>query len=81
MGDNAAAQIYSMILGIIPGNIVTPFLEGNSLQIIFMAVCTGLVLLVLGEKASALRALLDQVNTAIQFMMERSAVISPSLSL
>ena len=71
MGDNAAAQIYSMILGIIPGNIVTPFLEGNSLQIIFMAVCTGLVLLVLGEKASALRALLDQVNTAIQFMMEK----------
>ena len=71
MGDNAAAQIYSMILGIIPGNIVTPFLEGNSLQIIFMAVCTGLVLLVLGEKASALRALLDQVNTALQFMMEK----------
>ena len=29
------------------------------------------MLLVLGEKASALRALLDQVNTAIQFMMEK----------
>lgn len=70
MGENAAAQIYSMLLGIIPGNIVTPFLEGNSLQIIFMAICVGLVLLVLGEKTSALRALLGQVNTAVQFMME-----------
>ena len=70
MGENAAAQIYSMLLGIIPGNIVTPFLEGNSLQIIFMAICIGLVLLVLGEKTSALCVLLGQVNTAVQFMME-----------
>lgn len=70
MGENAAAQIYSMILGIIPTNVITPFLEGNSLQIIFMAICAGLVLLVLGEKTSALRALLGQVNTAVQFMME-----------
>lgn len=70
MGENAAAQIYSMLLGIIPGNIITPFLDGNSLQIIFMAICFGLVLLVLGEKSSALRALLGQVNTAVQFMME-----------
>lgn len=70
MGENVAAQIYSMILGIIPTNVITPFLEGNSLQIIFMAICAGLVLLVLGEKTSALRALLGQINTAVQFMME-----------
>lgn len=78
MGENAAAQIYSMLLEIIPGNIVTPFLEGNSLQIIFMAICAGLVLLVLGEKTSALRALLGQLNTAVQFMME---VMSRYISL
>ena len=70
MGENAAAQIYTMILGIIPSNIVTPFQEGNSLQIIFMAVCVGLALLVLGKKVSVLRSLLEQVNTAVQFMME-----------
>lgn len=78
MGENAAAQIYSMLLGIIPGNIVTPFLEGNSLQIIFMAICAGLVLLVLGEKTSALRALLGQLNAAVQFMME---IVSRYISL
>lgn len=70
MGGDAAAQIYSMILSIIPTNIITPFLEGNSLQIIFMAICVGLVLLVLGEKTSALRTLLGQINGAVQFMME-----------
>ena len=68
-GTNAAAQIYTMVLGIIPTNIVTPFLEGNSLQIIFMAICVGLVLLVLGDKTSAVRELLEQVNRVVQFMM------------
>lgn len=69
MGENAAAQIYGMVLGIIPGNIITPFLEGNSLQIIFLAICVGLVLLALEGKSSALREVLDQANTAVQFMM------------
>ena len=70
LGENAAAQVYGMILGIIPTNIITPFLEGNSLQIIFMAICMGLVLLVLDEKASELRLVLGQVNGAVQLMME-----------
>lgn len=70
VGENAVAQIYSMLLEIIPSNIITPFQEGNSLQIIFMAICVGLVLLMLGEKSAALRTWLDQVNTAVQFMME-----------
>lgn len=69
MGENAAAQIYSMILSIIPTDLITPFQEGNSLQIIFLAICSGLVLLVLEKKVSALRTLLDQLNTAVQFMM------------
>ncbi len=69
-GENAASQIYSMILGIIPDNILSPFLEGNSLQIIFMAVCAGLVLLLLKEKLSVLHTLVEQLNTAIQFMMK-----------
>ncbi len=69
-GENAAVQIYSMILGIIPDNILSPFLEGNSLQIIFMAICAGLVLLLLKEKLPVLCALVEQLNIAVQFMME-----------
>lgn len=69
-GENAASQIYSMLLGIIPNNILSPFLEGNSLQIIFMAVCMGLVMLFLKEKLPTLYTLVEQGNTAVQFMME-----------
>ena len=69
-GSSAAAQIYDMVLGIVPSNLVSPFLEGNTLQIIFMAVCIGAALLVLGEKAGAVRTLLDHTNTVVQFLME-----------
>lgn len=69
-GSNAAAQIYDMVLGVIPSNLISPFLEGNTLQIIFMAVCIGAALLVLGEKAYAVRTLCDHANTLIQFLME-----------
>lgn len=69
-GASAAAQIYDMILGIIPSNLVSPFLEGNTLQIIFMAVCMGAALLVLGEKACAVRSLCDHANALTQFLME-----------
>ena len=69
IGENAAVEIYNMLLGVIPTNMVTPFQEGNSLQIIFMAVAVGLALLVLGEKTAALRTLVEQVNTGVQFMM------------
>lgn len=69
-GAGAAAQIYDMFLGIIPSNLISPFLEGNTLQIIFMAVCMGASLLVLGEKAGAVRTLCDHANSLIQFLME-----------
>lgn len=69
-GSGAASQIYEMLLGIIPGNLLTPFTEGNSLQIIFLAICTGLVLLVLGEKTATVRAFVDQANSMVQFAME-----------
>ena len=69
-GSNAAAQIYDMVLGIIPSNLLSPFLEGNTLQIIFMAACIGIALLTLGEKTCAVRTLCDHANTLVQFLME-----------
>ena len=69
-GSAAVAQIYQTVLGIIPSNLITPFVEGNSLQVIFAAICIGAALLVLGGKTSSVRTLLDQTYTVVQFLME-----------
>lgn len=61
---------YSMILGIIPDNMITPFTEGNFLQIIFIAATVGIALLVLGSKASLVVSFVEQSNTVFKFIIE-----------
>lgn len=58
--------IYELILKIVPHNIIDPFLQGDSLQIIFIAVCLGIGLLVLGDTTAQLQRLLYQTNLLIQ---------------
>lgn len=79
-GGDAAAQIYAMLLGIVPGNLLAPFLEGNSLQIIFLAVCAGLTLLVLGDRTAGLAALAGQLNAAVGLMMEAVSRFIPAFT-
>lgn len=62
--------LFSMLLGIIPSNLLTPFVEGNFLQIVFIAAIVGVALLVLGAKASMLFTFIEQASSVIQLIME-----------
>lgn len=63
------SEIYQMVLEIVPSDIVSPFLDGNALQLVFLGVCVGAALLILDERASAMQAALLQANEAVQFLM------------
>jgi len=69
-GSGGLSELYLMILGIIPSNLVAPFVEGNSMQIIFIAVIFGLAMLVLGDKATAVAHFVEQLNFVVQLIME-----------
>ena len=62
--------IFTMLLSIIPTNILTPFTEGNTLQIIFLAVVFGLAMLILNKKIPTIVQFVGQANTLIQMVME-----------
>ena len=62
--------IFAMLLSIIPSNVVTPFSEGNNLQIIFLAVVFGLAMLILNKKIPTIVQFVGQANTLIQLVME-----------
>ena len=49
------ANILNLLLTSIPTNIIAPFSEGNMIQIVVMGFISGLVLLVLGEKATNIK--------------------------
>lgn len=68
--SNDFSGIYQMLLGIVPSDIVSPFLEGNALQLVFMGICIGTVLLILGERASVIQNFAMQANEVVQFLMK-----------
>ena len=49
-GSSQLKEISEMLFNILPKNLVQPFLEGNAMQIVVLAVFTGIVLLLLGEQ-------------------------------
>lgn len=57
--------IYTMFLGIIPKNIFTPFIDGNSLQVIVIAICVGIAILASGEKLALLQSVISQINIVV----------------
>lgn len=63
------SEIYTMILQIIPSDIVSPFMEGNALQIIFLGVCIGVALLILGQRVAVVQDFVVQVNEVVNFLM------------
>ena len=69
-GESQFSAIFDMITGIIPTNSVTPFAEGNMMQIVFMAILLGVVLLSIGERVDGLRDGLMQVNAVVMRVVE-----------
>ena len=64
-GGDIPNQIKEIILSIFPGNPIEPFEQGNMLQIIFLAVLIGVVLLGLGNRVRSVRVAVVQANDLI----------------
>ena len=76
-GGSGIKSIFELILGIIPENIFTPFINGNSLQIIFLAFLIGIAMLFLGKRTAAVAKAVEQINYIVQFLMEFVGLLVP----
>lgn len=76
-GTDGIEGIYIMLLDIVPADIVSPFLEGNALQIILLGAFVGIALLVLGDRVAAVKAFIDQFNEIIRYLMELLCKLLP----
>lgn len=76
-GISSFSDIFTMLLGIFPSDIFSPFVNGNTLQIIFLAVVFGIAMLFLGEKTSAVARAVEQINLIMQFLIEFISRIVP----
>ncbi len=67
--ESAEVSISAFLISIVPKNIVTPIANGSMIQVLFIAVFTGIALGALGERASALRTLFEEANALFSKMM------------
>ena len=62
-------SISQMLFGILPENLVKPLLYANTMQIVVLAIFTGVILLSLGERVRLLSELIEELGIVLQRMM------------
>lgn len=62
-------HFFKMLLDAIPKNLVTPFAEGNVLQIVLIAMLTGVTVLMLNNIVPHLKIFIQEINKLIFKMM------------
>ncbi len=70
-------KIFQMLLDIFPHNIVSPFMEGNTLQIILLAFLIGLSMIFLGQRTDIVAVAVEQINLIINFLMDFISKLVP----
>ena len=76
-GQDVLASVVAMVLDIIPHNVAAPFLEGNTLQILFMGVVVGIAVVMMRDRVSALMDVVDQANAIVQMILGAVSSILP----
>ena len=71
------SSMINMLLDLIPQDLVSPFVENKTIQIIFIASMIGVALLILDEKTPKLRSLVSEANQLIFTVMSFVSKVIP----
>ncbi|MBQ2751768.1 MAG: cation:dicarboxylase symporter family transporter [Oscillospiraceae bacterium] len=77
-GNSQLYSLFEMLLGFFPSDIVSPFLDGNSMQIILLGIAVGVSMLILGKQTEVVAQAIEQINYILQFLMELISTLVPS---
>lgn len=72
-------ELIDMVLNIIPTNLVQPFIDNNTAQLVVLGVLLGAALLLLDDKAAGLSDMLSQVNQWIVSAMNIVLKLTPAI--
>ena len=70
-------SFVKVLLNIIPTNPIEALVKGEMLQVIFLAVMTGFVVTILGEKAKRLQGIFEEVNSLMLKMVSLIMELAP----
>lgn len=70
-------SLLQMVLDIVPGNAIKPFYDGNTLQVLFIGIVIGLVMLKMNEKTKMIASLTEQLDLIVQSIMKMISKLVP----
>ena len=73
------SQVLDLIYGIVPSNLFEPFVTGNTLQLIFIAVMVGIAMITISSRVSAVFSLVEQISSIVQTIMAGLSSAMPIL--
>ena|GEM_PF-4318684 len=76
-GTGGIRSIVDVVLGIVPTNLVDPFLKGNTLQIVFLGVLLGVALLALSREVPAVTKLVLEFDLIIRWVLGLVLLLLP----
>lgn len=71
-------QVVTLILDIVPNNFLQPFLDGNSLQIVFLATILGLAILLMKRQLNFVTDFADDINSIVRLIMRTIGALAPT---
>jgi aerobic C4-dicarboxylate transport protein len=78
MHGSTGGSVGGGILALIPGSLLEPLIKSDILQVLVVAILTGCVLLVLGDKTRGIRSLFDQGAQLLFGIMRIVTALAPA---
>ena len=68
-----------MILGVVPTNLIDPFLKNNTAQLVILGLLIGAGVLVLGDSVPELKRMIEQINKLVMSVMQIVLLTMPAI--
>ena len=76
-GGSQIHAVLELVFGLLPSNPVKPFLEGNTPQIVLLAVLIGTILVLMGNKAEHVRILFGELSLLVMRCISVVCILLP----
>lgn len=77
VSENGWQDIVAMVIDVVPTNLVSPFLDANTLQIMFMGIVFGIGCLLFARKVPAVKQLVVQLEIIVRWALETVLLATP----
>ncbi len=70
-------SVYKIFLDVVPNSFLAPFMSGNTLQVLFLAVSFGTVLLILDQQVKGVKRVISEINVVLMTIIDYCCGLLP----